>query len=153
MATSAVDYEQIYLPDGYSLVGGSDNIPVIKRTKPEYAESTAISSQTTATLVTKVSLTTAVLPIGTYKVEWFCQWGCSATNRQTRIVISVDGTSYQDESTSPLTANPAYFIKSGFFYVTFASTTTHNLLIRYARGASAATAYIKDARIEIRQFI
>jgi hypothetical protein len=152
MPTTAVDYEQIYLPEGFSLVGGSGNIPSIKRTKPEYSESIPISSQTTATLQDKINFTTTSLPIGIYKVEWFCQWSCSATNRQTRLVVSIDSTIYYDESMTPHVSNPSYFIRSGFFYVTFASETTHTLLIQYARGSGAATAYIKDTRIEIKQF-
>lgn len=114
---------------------------------------------TGTTLVAALLFTTASKPPGTYRIGWYYEWALNSTFQDYIGDVTLDGTpiaSHQQEpkdaggsSNIPGSGTDQRFIASGFHYETFASASTHTILIRFAASQIGTAAAIDNARAEI----
>jgi hypothetical protein len=114
----------------------------------DYEESLA-ESTTTGAWTQKLRLTTASLPVGTYRIGWSCELrGSSNIYQDVRVRVQVnDATTLAQGNIEPKDVN-SYYPVGGMSYHTVATPTTLNIDMDYGREGSQ-TARIRNARLEI----
>jgi hypothetical protein len=115
------------------------------------AQSLNLSTAATNTLQTKVTLTSAVIPAGTYRVGWYFEWYHTDTNNDFRGVVIVDGaTTLCNHQAEPQDGgNDQRHGVGGFGNITFGSSASHTILLQYARSGGGGTSGIANARLEL----
>lgn len=112
-----------------------------------YDESLALSSTASTTFQTKLSVTTAVLPIGDYDLGFGCIFWNSMAAQITEVRFRLDGV---DLNSIVMTAGVISETAYQRYRATFGSATTHTLAIEW-RTQVMGTANIQDARIFVDQ--
>jgi len=130
-----------------------DNVGGVFGSEFEIFQSLGQSNTTSTTLVSKIDITSASKPVGTYRIGFSASLSNSNGNQDWRVAFSVDGTlvhSY-DDGENRYQAAPSgsnnWSSQSFVFYLVLASPATVGLDIDFAAGGS--TARIADATIEI----
>lgn len=128
-----------------SNLSGTNTGDSVFGTQYQYAESNTNSTNATATMTTKVTFTTPVIPAGTYRVGFMYQFLHSATTSDFRAQCRVDAVNihFHNEEVSDATTID---ISSGFRHLAL-TNAAHTIDIQFA--AEAGTATISNARIEI----
>ena len=115
----------------------------------EFAQSNGASSTTSATFINKLSLVTATLPAGTYRIMFSCQLTNSSAGSGSQMEITEEeaalGANQIHEASLPtIISNNSYITISGFF-----QTTLNNAAYTYEMNflAIANTARIRQAKI------
>jgi pectin methylesterase-like acyl-CoA thioesterase len=95
--------------------------------------------------------TTASLPAGTYRIGFWHQFAHGSTSNSFESRVQVDDTTeiltHVQEIQDPAGAQRNTI--AGFAYVTFLTSTTHNIDVDYKAGSAATTAYMHLAGIEV----
>lgn len=113
-------------------------------------DSMAVSSTNSTAFQTKLSITTGVLPAGTYRIHLSYLW--YLPNRHSRIIIRLLEDSVQKDSQHiGVRANDSNErnYNSNLFYSTFATNTTHTYSVEYRRAGNNDTAFISDVILEL----
>jgi hypothetical protein len=132
----------------------------------EYHQSLGVSTTTSATFQNKLSLTTANLPAGTYRIGWAYGWNHDGTGENFEARLVLDGDTdvndllmfhVQEPADSGGTGVGRYSVcgtdqnhrNSGFRYITFASPGTHTIALDYRTSSAGITNSIFDAIVEL----
>lgn len=118
----------------------------------QYQKGESLTTSTTTNLAfqQKLLITTPTVPAGEYRIGWVYGWSLSSVNtgRSFRGQVTVDGTPYTSHFQAVYSATTQVLYASGFFNVDL-TNTTHTVAINYCTNNAAATASIRDARLEI----
>lgn len=116
-----------------------------------YSDSIAESSTTSATLQTKLSQSFTLTETKTVIINWGAQMRISASNRDMRVLISLDGVVLAENITRFGTANGGLFYFSGPSYRISCNSGNHTVLLQYAATSSGGTCYISKTFVEVCQ--
>lgn len=107
------------------------------------------SSASSTSYIDKLDYTTEVLPIGTYRVACYAEGIISNSSHEYIIRGLVDSTEILTTSGNDVGNDNIWKGNSGFIYVTFTSSETHNLKLQWKSSHHRKTASIRRARIEL----
>jgi len=111
------------------------------------AASEAEDTTTNPAYTTKVTLTTASLPAGTYYIGWSAEVASSATNRDAKAQVLLDGATTIAERFH--TTNLGAYTSFSGFYIVALTAAIHTVDIQHARIANGGTSYIRRARLTL----
>ena len=118
----------------------------------EFSQEVNIAESTTSNtaFTNKMSLSTASIPAGTYRVGWYYNWAYSVNTSNFLARVQIDDTTTIHEQTEQPTVsgNSQENVSSGFGYVTFSTNATHTIDLEFAASNGAHTSYIKNSRLE-----
>ena len=101
----------------------------------------------TPTYETKTSITTAIVPAGTYKITASWQFNNNSTNRDMLSRIQVDGTDLGTYTNFELGDSSSYVQTSRVLFITFATAASHTIKLQFSNEL-AATLTIYDQSLE-----
>jgi len=114
---------------------------------PQYAQSTTLASTSSTGWLTYVTLNTTTLPAGTYRVGGCLIW---RTSHDAKARVTVDGAiGWEMQQEGEDTGTDQRIPGSGFYYVTFATTTTHTVLLQYTSSSNSSTMSVYQGAIDI----
>lgn len=114
-----------------------------------YDEDLGEDSTTSTTLQTKLTLTTASVPTGTYYIEWSYLYRTDNINYDFQGEVDIDASAVWNHNQEPNDAGSDQEIPAeGFAEVDF-TAGVHTVDIKWATESAVATAYIKAARIAL----
>lgn len=149
LTIGAIANGEYLVRSGTNIIGGSPGGGVFG-TYPQYASSDGESTYTGSTAwQTKVTLTTPVLPAGTYRVAF-----CAEIRNFSSISDDILYRFRQDGATTLCLGNlevkdtTNYISVSGFAHVTL-TAAAHAFTVEYSLENAADSIYIRNARIEI----
>lgn len=118
-----------------------------------YNEDLTTSSTTSTTPQTKIQQTFVLASEKTIVVYWGSQISSSASNKDMRALITVDGNTIAESITRYGTTNPAggTFYFTGRSYRLVLAAGSHTVLLQYATTATNAVTYISKAHVETLQ--
>lgn len=133
-----------------TIAGGSSSV---FGTEYDYAESEGQSSTTSDTYQEKLSLSTGVLPAGTYRIGWSFGYASTQNRTDCGFKIEIDDTTTINEFTPAPTKKStegAWYALAGFQHVSL-TNAAHTIDIDYLANADGqgGTTYILNARLEI----
>lgn len=128
--------------------GGSSNLQTV--------HTNTFQSTTSATYQTALTLTTAVLPAGQYRIGWFYIWSYDSISQDFQARVRLDGATtvgiHRQEPADASGGDPGgtdqRFVTSGFSYFTSIGAS-HTVTIEYCSSKLGITASIYEARIEL----
>jgi len=121
---------------------------VIFGTYSSFASSTSESSTTSNAYQEKLRTTVSGLATGTYRLGWYCEYGCSSISDDIYIRVQQNDTTTLMETNIEVKDNSNYYPLCGFTYITLSPATTYNFDMDYRNETSSNTAYIRNARFE-----
>ena len=134
--------------NNYTLYNSINNI--IFGNNFQEASDDTVSSTTSTTFQQKLRLTTATIPVGTYRIGWYYEWNFSSVANDFRGRIEINDTAtvmeHQQEpkDTGINQSHPC----SGYAYVEIPSENSYFIDLDYC-SSGGGTAYIRRARLEI----
>jgi len=98
-----------------------------------------------------LSLATATIPTGRYRIGWHAVYNYDSVQRDPRMRIQLDGANLVEETRMELAdaGSDQRIHVAGFVYTTFGSETTHTIDMDFARTNSGDVFTIFEGRIEI----
>ena len=112
-------------------------------------ESLTLSSTTSTTYQTKLTLTTASVPPGTYRLGWTYSWSHGSTGSDFEARIRENGTDIMLHAQEPQDSGTDQLHRhSGFHYTTVASTGSQTYTLQYRTDSGGTTAYIQRVMME-----
>ncbi len=122
----------------------------------EFLKDDAVSTTLSTTYQDKVLLATAVVPAGTYKIEWSYQYNCDSTTQDYRGRLRVDGTDIMvhrqelkdSAGTFGGSGSNQQYQSSGFDYLVL-TNASHDILLQWRTQDTGVEASIWNARISI----
>lgn len=131
--------------DGIPSGGGS-----VFGSEAQNLEQTSALSTTSTNFLQYMRLTTTSVPAGTYRIEWMYLWSYTSTALNFVSRVQVDDTiTVLDHAQEPQDAATSQRnVVTGFAYVTFGASGTHDIDIDF-RSSGAATATIHLGRLAI----
>ena len=154
--SAAITAGYITVTDGNGVPIGADNGPVTKQeldnfVASAYAESSALSSTTSATPQQKLRLTFTPPAAGDYMLMWSAQLGAAISKDVYAEIEQDDTTIIVDET---IAGNGAGYSNSfvGMKRITFADTNAHTFDINYS-APNGGTAYIEHVVINIQTYL
>lgn len=143
-----LDIEQLKLNNGYIPIGTSSDNKLILYS-PFKGVNSATQSNTSTTLLTNISLNINVLVSGVYEVSVSGLYATAAANRDVRVVLDINNSIVFDGLLRGLVAN--YYSPFCFFIDYSFSVGSHSVLLQFARGTTATTAYLRNTILKVRQ--
>lgn len=143
-----LDIEQLKLDNGYIPIGTATDNKLI-RYSPFREVNNTTQSNTNTTLINNISLSINVLVAGTYEIKVSGLYATANANRDVRVVLNIDSVIQFDGLLRTAVTN--YYSPFSFFIDYSFSIGTHSILLQFARGATATTAYLRDTILKVRQ--
>ena len=109
---------------------------------------TTTTTNVTPTFATKITVNTASLPIGTYKVTASYGMTTTVTNSDMLSRIQVDAVNLGSVHNFELGDNTTWVYTTRETYITFATATTHTITLQFAT-EGAGTLSMRDANVSI----
>lgn len=114
------------------------------------AESLALDTTTLDTFVSKLLLTTGIVPAGDYRIGWNFGWSHSATNRNYLSRMFQDGTTeLWTHIARPVTSGADQIFRNSGFAIVTLTNAVHTFDLQFRASQAGDTARITEARSEI----
>lgn len=119
----------------------------------QQASDDGLSTTTSTTFQQKLRLTTPILDIGVYKIEWGYNWGYSDGSQDfiARVQVNDTVTIMQHQQEPKDTGANQLHPVSGFGYVSLTGQTSLNIDLDYRSEGAGDTSRISQARLNIRR--
>ena len=112
------------------------------------AEKLQSASTSSSSLVDHLIMNIPTIPVGTYLVSFYYNWGYSSTINDFKANVLVDGNVIMEHCEEPQNSgSDQQYVVSGTVPVTFSTMTNHEIKLKY--GGSGGTARIKNVRLMI----
>ena len=113
------------------------------------AESSGVSTTTSSSFVQKIKITTASLPAGDYRIEWYAEQNTHKAFIETALRVQVDDTSTCTDYLEHYANADTYYGKSGWHVMTLSAGVHEIDLDHRTDSGSGAGSSIKNARLSI----
>jgi hypothetical protein len=110
-----------------------------------FASDNTETSTTSATNITKATLTFTAAYTGSYMIQWNCELANSTNNATTAASFYEGATIRNGEFLSKVNVVSSYGTQSGFYVATLTASTSYTFTIQYR--AVSGTAFIRNAKI------
>ncbi len=115
----------------------------------EQASDDAESATSSLIFQEKLKMTTATLPIGTYRIGYSYEWRHTGTSNDFIGQVTInDITEMSRLNMEPKDTN-SWYLASGFYYHTLGASAPIAIDIDYSTESVSATSFIRRARLEI----
>jgi len=114
-----------------------------------YAKSDGESSTNSTDWVNKISLTTSVIPSGTYRISWYSEMNRNSQANDLRFRVYLDNSIELCNINHEHSDQSNWFPLSGYDIVNFTSSASHTVAIQFSGEVNLNTSYIRRSRVDI----
>lgn len=114
-----------------------------------YAKSDGVSSTNSTNWVTKISLTTSVVPSGVYKISWYAEMNRNSQANDLMFRVYLDEATELCKINHEHSDSSNWFPLSGYDIVEFTSSAAHTIYVQFSGESAGNTSYIRRSRLEI----